>query len=279
MESENEEEIAAGDSALSGPGAMLRAAREAKRLKIEQIAAQTRIPIRHLEAIEADRFDAMPSRTYALGFSRQYAREVGLDENEIADLVREEMAGADMHRAAAGSGMEPGDPAKLPSSGLAWFGGIAALILAIGAIAFFSTYYGSGADPESLLADSEQDGETSGKSDVATNQPKGAASGPSATGQVVFTALGDGVWVRIYEEGGERLFEKLMEDGERYEVPKTATAPRINTGRPDLLAITIDGQSVPKLSEEPTVLGDTPVSAAALLARADGPDESETANN
>ena len=50
-------------------------------------------------------------------------------------------------------------------------------------------------------------------------------------------------------------------------VPATAADPRINTGRPDALAITIGGQSVAKLSDRPTTISGVPVSAAALLAR------------
>jgi transcriptional regulator with XRE-family HTH domain len=275
MDSENECEAAVEEALPATPGAMLRAAREEKRLTLDQVAAETRIPIRHLASIEEDRFDALPSRTYAIGFSRQFARVVGLDEDQIIDAVRDEMAGADSHRSMVGGGMEPGDPAKLPSSGLAWFGGISALILAIGAIAFFSTYYGAGADPDSLLADRDEQQAADAKPKPADKQ----AAQPSESGQVVLTAIEDGVWVRVYEEGGERLYEKLMAKDERYEVPTTVAEPRINTGRPDLIAITIDGKSVPKLSEEPAVLGDTPISAKALLARAKQPTQAETADN
>ena len=264
-ESETEELIA------SGPGEDLRAAREAKKLTIEQVAAETRIPIRHLESIEAGRFDALPSRTYAIGFSRTYAGMVGLDGAEIADRVRADLADADYHRSDIGSGMEPGDPAKLPSTGLVWFGGIAALILAIGAIAFFTSYFGSGANPASLLAGTEEAEEAAGEAD---DEAQASSAAPSASGQVVITALEDGIWVRFYEEGGERLLEKIMEKDETFEVPTTATDPRVNTGLPHLLAITIDGQRVPKLSEEQVVLADAPISAEALLARADAADGS-----
>lgn len=269
-ESETEELIA------SGPGEDLRAAREGKKLKLEQVAAETRIPIRHLESIEAGRFDALPSRTYAIGFSRTYAGMVGLDSADIADRVRAELADADYHRSGIGSGMEPGDPAKLPSTGLVWFAGIAALILTIGAIAFFSSYFGSGANPTSLLA-SEDEAEEAASESADGAQASSAA--PSASGQVVITALEDGIWVRFYEQGGERLLEKVMEKGETFEVPKTATDPRVNTGLPHLLAITIDGQTVPKLSDKQVVLADAPISAEALLARGDAVDDSSPATN
>ena len=275
MDSENDS--VTDEPIASGPGALLRAARIAKRLEVAQVAAETRIPARHLEAIEAGEFDALPSRTYAIGFSRTYARMVGLDEAHITNLIRAELGDRDTHRPHVSGGMEPGDPAKVPSRTLVWFGAIAGLILAVGAIAFFSSYYGLGAGPASLLAESEDD--AAPKPKPAASEPEPAAAAANASGQVVLTALGDGVWVRVYEQNGDRLFEDLMDDGDRFELPKTAKDPRINTGRPDLLAITIDGKSVPKLSEEPEVLGDAPVSAAALLARGEAEGETQNTTN
>lgn len=264
-------------------GQRLRVAREAKRLELSHIAAETRIPIRHLEAIEAGEFETLPSRTYAIGFARTYARAVGLDAEEIVEEVREELADGSSRASAMVGGMEPGDPAKLPSAGLAWAGGIAALILAIGSIAFLSTYFGAGTGPAPLVVESEADADNA---EAAMAQAEGSApasAAPAPTGaQVVFTALEDGIWVRFYEDGGERLFEAQMASGDRFELPSDAVEPRINTGRPDAFAITIGGREVPKLADEPVTMGDTPVSAAALLARADAPaavPAPQTANN
>ncbi len=54
-------------------GERLRAAREEKGLSLEDIAAQTRIPRRHLESIEAGDWDRLPAPTYTIGFARSYA--------------------------------------------------------------------------------------------------------------------------------------------------------------------------------------------------------------
>lgn len=266
-------------------GSRLRAAREEKRLELAHVSAETRIPIRHLEAIESGDYDTLPSRTYAIGFAKTYARSVDLDSDEIAAAVREELADSQAHASAMAGGMEPGDPAKLPSAGLAWFGGIAALILIIGVIAFASTYFGAGADPESLIAGSDEtEGEAGGlaaNADGTAGETSGAQGSASAAsgGQVVFTALEDGVWVRFYEDGGERLFEAQMATGDMFELPVGASDPRINTGRPDAFSITVGGQSVPKLADEPITMGDTPISADALLARAQIPAGAVSANN
>lgn len=271
----------AGDEAQTEDGSYpasvgdrLRAAREERRMELSHIAAETRIPIRHLESIEAGDFDDLPSRTYAIGFSRNYARSVGLDQDAVADQVREELSDEQARGSAMVGGMEPGDPAKLPSAGLAWFGGIAALILAIGSVAFLSSYFGAGSGPAPLTAQNDAMAnetaavQTGERAEAGTNAAASAAPGGR---QVVFTALEDGVWVRFYEDGGERLYEAQMESGDSFELPSDAVEPRINTGRPDAFAITIGGREVPKLSDEPVTMGNTPVSAAALLARADTP--------
>jgi len=66
-------------------GERLRAAREEKGLSLEDIAAQTRIPRRHLESIEQADWDKLPAATYSIGFAKNYAGVVGLDRSEIGD--------------------------------------------------------------------------------------------------------------------------------------------------------------------------------------------------
>lgn len=263
MDSEHDHSAeSAQDTPLAGVGGRLRAAREARRLDLAHIAAETRIPLRHLEAIESGNFEALPSRAYAIGFSRTYAKAVGLDDVAITDAVRGELANGSMQRVIPTSGMEPGDPARLPSSGVAWAGALAALILAVGAFAFYNSYFGAGTEPGSLLAPKPAPTAT------PAAKPSPAASAAVPAGPVVLTATEDGVWLRLYEEGGERLFERALKRGESVTVPATATDPRINTGRPDALTITIGGQAVAPLADRPVTIAGAQISGAALLARA-----------
>lgn len=255
-------------AAGAGAGDRLRAAREARRMELSHIAAETRIPIRHLEAIEASAYDTLPSRTYAIGFARSYARTVGLEEKSIADAVREELAEGGMHQPMVAGGMEPGDAAKLPSRGLAWFGAFAALLLTVGVIAFASTYFGAGAELPSLIAESDEaDDGAQADEQLASSEEEAASVAAAPEGQVVLTMTGDEAWVRFYEDGGERLFEGVMAQGDTYEVPLDAEDPRINTGRPNLFSVTIGGTAVAPLATEMIPVSDAPVSASALLAR------------
>lgn len=262
MDSEN---LTGADAApltpASAAGARLRAAREAMGADLPHVAAETRIPLRHLQAIEDGQFENLPSRAYAIGFSRTFAKAVGLDPAEITDAVRAELSEGTMRRTVPAAGMEPGDPARLPSSGLAWAAAAAVLILAIGAFAFYRSHFGAGTVPAPLVAPEPTASATAAVAAVPSPAP--AASGP-----VVLTATEDGIWVRLFEEGGERLTERTLARGESIEIPPAARDPRLNTGRPDALAVTIGGQAVARLAETPQTITSAPVSAAALLARA-----------
>src|SRR5690349_9708386 len=119
-----------GTEAIGAPsaGVQLRDAREKAGLSVADIAARTRIPQRHLEAIERDDFNALPSTTYSVGFARAYARAVGVDEVGIAATVRAqlEQSGRERH---AYQAFEPADPARVPPRSLAWTAAIVALLI------------------------------------------------------------------------------------------------------------------------------------------------------
>ena len=74
-------------------GEQLRTAREAKGLSLDDLAAQTRIPLRHLASIETGDWEHLPAPTYTIGFAKSYAGAVGLDRTEIGNQLREEMGG------------------------------------------------------------------------------------------------------------------------------------------------------------------------------------------
>ncbi|NNE49233.1 MAG: helix-turn-helix domain-containing protein [Altererythrobacter sp.] len=252
---------------LEGVGRQLRRAREAKGMTLAQVAADTRIAERHLQLIEQDQFSELPARTYAFGFSRTYARALGLDEAEIVASLRAELDNRDEERPRYTPAFEPGDPAKAPPSGVVWASAIAVLLLAAGSYAFYARFMAPGADPAPLVAkESNETGASMAAQSEAQSVSGGVATGV-APDQVVFTALEDGIWVSFYEAGGRRLEQKLMAMGESFAVPADAQDPRIWTGRPDAFAITIGGQEVEPLSEEQVTIRDVPIAADALRDR------------
>ena len=124
----------------AGVGPRLRAAREALGWSRAQLAARTKIPERHLAAIESGNFAALPARTYAVGFTRSYAREVGLEEAGIVADLRGELDGIGSGEPRVAS-FEPGDPARIPAGGLAWIAALAALAVVIAVVVIWRPFY------------------------------------------------------------------------------------------------------------------------------------------
>ena len=68
------------------PGQRLRATREARGQTLEDVERVTRIRARHLMALEADEYEALPSLTQARGFLKNYAQHLGRDPDELVQL-------------------------------------------------------------------------------------------------------------------------------------------------------------------------------------------------
>jgi cytoskeleton protein RodZ len=70
-------------SASAGPGARLRAAREAAGLSLDQVAHQLKLAPRQVRALEEESFGELPGRTFSRGFVRNYARLLHLDAQDL----------------------------------------------------------------------------------------------------------------------------------------------------------------------------------------------------
>jgi len=68
-------------------GQRLREAREAKKVSLATVEETTRIRRKYLEALEADDYEALPGGVFAQGFVRNYALYLGLDPQEMLDLL------------------------------------------------------------------------------------------------------------------------------------------------------------------------------------------------
>jgi cytoskeleton protein RodZ len=257
-------------------GERLRKAREAGGLDLNDIGTRTRIPVRHLEALERDEYDTLPSPTYALGFTRAFARAVGLEEAPLVQQLRAEL-GKEDPAARDARPYEPVDPSRVPSKLLVWtLIGLIALFVA--GYAFWKTQVLGNSNESVIPIEEPVAAAPSDETGVAQNTLVSVA--PAATpanGTVVLTAV-QPVWLRIYEMGGKRLFEKEMAAGETYTVPADAVDPRILTGRPDALKVTIAGQEVAALGAPERTIKDVAISAAALAARPPAPTAAASPN-
>ncbi|HYE15848.1 MAG TPA: helix-turn-helix transcriptional regulator [Pyrinomonadaceae bacterium] len=109
-----------GGGAGGSLGEELRHARERRGVGLREISEQTRITMRHLEAIEADDYKHLPGGIFNKSFVKAYARYVGFDERRALDLYERT---ARERGDASDDGPQPpqrtrvytGDPARSPA--------------------------------------------------------------------------------------------------------------------------------------------------------------------
>jgi cytoskeleton protein RodZ len=70
-------------------GDTLRRARLKGNLQLEEVSNELKISTRMLQAIENDQYEKLPGGVFAKSFVRQYARLLGLDEEEIAGRMQQ----------------------------------------------------------------------------------------------------------------------------------------------------------------------------------------------
>jgi len=215
-------------------GERLRAAREAKSLSLEDVAAQTRIPQRHLESIELADWEKLPAPTYTVGFAKSYASAVGLDRTEVGDQLRAEMGG---HRpVAAAEVFEAADPARTMPKWLV-FGAIAAVIVLVLGLGWLNE---RSLNQPDVTAEKANDPAAA----APTPAPQQAAPAPAeAQGPVVLTATAP-AWLRVTDQG-KTLYEGVLQPGQTFTVPATATAPLLRAGAPEALRINVGSALAP----------------------------------
>jgi cytoskeletal protein RodZ len=254
-----------GDDRFVAIGERLRRAREARAMSLDEVASQTRIPMRHLQHIELGEWDALPAPTYAIGFTRNYASAVGLDGPAIANELRDEIGGP-RRRTQAAEYYEPADPARVPPKSLV-IGVIVAIVLLVGAYVLWRNTLGAGTGPApEPVAEAPQD--TGGP---APNNGQAAAVPQDVTGQAVtLTALGD-VWLRITDgQGSAPLFMGVLTTGQTYTVPATATRPLLRTANPQLLRASAAGRDLGLIGPTRHTVSDVSLLAPDLSVQAAG---------
>ena len=229
----------------------LRDAREAAEMSLEDVATTTRIATRHLASLEAGEFSKLPAPTYSVGFARSYAAAVGLDRNEIGEQVRAEIGGTRLapHQAEQ---FEPMDPKRTMPRWL-----IIAAIAAIAVVALLATWLNN----RSMNAPDNVTATEAAPVDAAAAAP--AAVVPVTAQSVSIAATGD-AWVQI-KDGATLIKEGVMKAGERFDIPLTATAPKLTTGKAESLTISVGPKTVAQVGPSATKVRDVSLLPSDLL--------------
>jgi cytoskeletal protein RodZ len=268
-------------------GEKLRAAREARKISLQEIQDTTKIRRRYLEAIESGAMEVIPGEVYRRGFIINYANAVGLDGEEL--LRQSELTKATPDKdgeggrnqpepeAASESLPTPSDAARaVPQPGekrkltfQTTLALAAALLLMVGLIiwmilskqsvaskqvAVVNHQPASQADQASLTPSKA----TEGSSDNQTSEAEtGAAEAVTTTQQIypapitVYAEFSEAVWIQIKADGKI----KFRDNG----VTFTAQSPKqlwtasqemvIRIGNPAGIRLTLNGQELGLLGD------------------------------
>ena len=236
-------------------GERLRAAREEKKLSLEDIAAQTRIPLRHLESIETADWDDLPAPTYTVGFAKSYASAVGLDRTEIGEQLREEMGGQ-RFAAPQTEVFEPADPARTMPKWLV-FGAIAAVILLIVLMSWLNRRSLDQTDAPAAHAAADR-ARSHRQRRRAAGQPVAAAGPGRADRHRAGVDPG-------HRPGRRRCSRASLRPARPIAVPPSAVAPLLKAGKPEALQIKVGTALAPPVGPPATVVSNVSLKPADLM--------------
>jgi cytoskeleton protein RodZ len=188
-------------------GEQLRRAREARGVSLREISEQTRITMRHLEAIETDDYKHLPGGIFNKSFIRAYARQVRFDEARALDLYERTARSLgeysdEVLTTPQRSRIYTGDPARSPLITAA----LSAVILGILILVVYAGlhYYRRTEGPEAAAPTPTP--ATAGGAATAAAQP--SATQPAATDALnVAIKSKEEVWLRVVlddEAGGDK---------------------------------------------------------------------------
>ncbi|MFL6675398.1 MAG: helix-turn-helix domain-containing protein, partial [Massilia sp.] len=229
-----------------------------QKLNLEDIAAQTRIPQRHLESIEIGDWDKLPAPTYTIGFAKSYASAVGLDRSEIGDQLREEMGGQ-RFTSTQSEVFEPADPARTMPKWLV-IGAVVAVILLV---VVMSALNRRSLDQSEEPTSNQQSPLASAPAQQRAAPAPAPVASAAAQGPVVLTATAP-AWIEVTDQG-KALFQGELQPGQSFAVPPTATAPLLKAGKPEALQVKVGAAVAPPVGPAGKVVSKVSLLPADLM--------------
>jgi len=124
------------DAAASGVGAELARLREERGLALTDVAQQLKFAARQLEALEQERFEALPGGTFVRGMVRAYARLLKVDAEPLLGRLADRFAAPDSNSLAARYKQPVPFSDGARRSTFVYLGASLGVLVAVGAIAY-----------------------------------------------------------------------------------------------------------------------------------------------
>lgn len=228
-------------------GAMLRAAREAQGMHLGALAVALRVPVKRLEALEADQHDALPDLVFVRALAATVCRTLKVEADPIlaklpqARLLRftsdETGINIPFRTDAEGAGWSPLRQFPKPLV-------IAVFLLLCGVMAFVAFPFFSETEPTSVQARdtlSAPPAALVAEPSVAASAPPATVMGSGAsTGTLVFKARGLS-WIEVIDAGGVVQVRRNLSAGEIVGVSGVAPLSVV-VGRSDVTEVQLRGE-------------------------------------
>ncbi len=244
-------------------GEQLAAERVRQKLELGDIAARTRIPLRHLEAIESGKLGGLPALPYSAGFVKSYANVLGLDGNALSRAFRVQLG--DGQRAHfEPEAYEPVDPSRVPSRLLAMIALGVALLL--GMVYLVLRFEGDNSDLAKLAADTAQDDRPVVSRPAPPPTPLPVAQPVLPTGPISIVAVED-IWIKVTDNASHAvLLKDVLKAGQSYVVPEDAAEPSLRILMPQLVKVMIGTTQLPPVGAPDTLVPAYSLKRDALVA-------------
>lgn len=258
-------------------GSLLRAAREAKGLSLEDIQDETKIREDYLRAIEDGEFGDRQAEVYMKGFLVNYARSVGLDGAEILEDYYRIKTEKERNRQNEEEEKEEREKRQIekPSRSKAilselpiWIGPLIIIILSVGLYSLWRFWQApptpptdyrvnkasleEGSPERSEIGITEGDRDQSLGVSTETDSTQGARREKEAS--ILTAKARNSVWIGLYEQdSGKMIFEGTLRSGEKLEW-KISTGITVRIGNAAGVNLFFEDQDLGRLGGEGEVI-------------------------
>ena len=234
---------------MAGEGQMLQAAREEKQWSFTYTEEITKIRIRYVQALEEEKYEILPGTTYVKGYLRTYAKQLGLNPDEIIALYN------------SSATPEPipvlESPNRLVKVRSIWvrpalLGSMAVLaivlVIAIAALSQSGNKLVDSPYVPAALPSAPQTEETApAPSPPVVPNPANvvATTQDGLTAQLVFT---QDCWIEVRIDG-QSPFQGLFHAGTTKELKGTSKIELVRIGNAAGLSVTLNGKALPSFED------------------------------
>ncbi|AET68981.1 hypothetical protein Desor_3494 [Desulfosporosinus orientis DSM 765] len=240
---------------MAGEGQMLRTARENKGWSLIDTEEVTKIRVRYIQALEEEEYEVLPGATYVKGYLRTYAKQLGLNSDDIIELY------SASNQPEAPPVIEVSD--KITRTHSSWIrpviiGGMALVAIAL-AFGIKGLYQPKEKPPDYTSPPLI----TAPKTEITDSTPKEPETPAQSSPQDVVASTQDGLtaqlvftqacWLEVKVDG-QAPFQATFASGTTKEIKGTDRIELLSIGNAGGLTVTLNGKTLPSMGKSGEVL-------------------------